>query len=239
MLKKVADKLFRRRQKKTEPSEDLQKQIGHVFRDRGLLETALTHRSIEPDPKKNYERLEFLGDAVLDYVISDRLMRKFPAEDEGFLTQRRSSLVQKSFLAKAGNRLHLHRFLRVSSSVDLRIPSVRENQLANGFEAVLGAVFQDGGMKPAEKLIEALVWNHREEAWQETNFKGVLIEYCHSNSLESPRFVVTRASGPHHRRVFDVAVRIKEKTYGTGRAENRKAAEQEAAQRAYQALTSA
>ena len=136
-------------------------------------------------PRKNYERLEFLGDSVLDLIISEELIKDFPDGDEGLLTERRASLVQKSYLAKIGKLLNLMDSLRINPNVDLKIEKVAEKQLANIFESLLGAIFLDGGLKPCRQLIQSTVWTHREIAWKSTNYKGKLIEYCHSKDIET------------------------------------------------------
>lgn len=98
---------------------ELQRELNYFFRKREYLVQAVTHKSISSEPRKNYERLEFLGDAIIDHIISKKLIKEFPFGDEGLLTQKRSALVQKSFLAKTGERLNLLKYLAVRGSVDL------------------------------------------------------------------------------------------------------------------------
>ena len=116
----------------------LEKKIFYTFRNKNYLNQALTHKSLNTNPRKNYERLEFLGDAVLDIVVSRELMREFPEGDEGLLTQKRAALVQKPYLAKMGSLLQLMDYLKIESNVDLTIEKIAEKQLANIFESLIG-----------------------------------------------------------------------------------------------------
>mgnify|MGYP000870250588 FL=1 len=117
-------------------------------------------------------------------------MREFPEGDEGLLTQKRAALVQKPFLASIGYLLNLMNYLKIEKSVDLKIQKISEKQSANLFEALIGSMYLDGGIEPCRKLILDTIWEHREEAWKSTNYKGKLIEFCHSLEIESPIFTV-------------------------------------------------
>ncbi|MBT3216273.1 MAG: ribonuclease III [Candidatus Marinimicrobia bacterium] len=219
-------------------SHPLEKHLGYSFSNRALLKQAFTHRSITTEPKQNYERLEFLGDAVIDIIISQELMKDFKNEDEGFLTQKRSSLVQKSFLGSMGKKLNLLSHLNIESTVDLNLEKIAEKQAANTYEALVGAIFLDGGLKPARKLILNTLWVNRQEAWKAINYKGQLIELCHILKIGNPRFLVTNVSGPDHQKLFEVYVIIKDDQFPTGIGTNKKTAEQSAAQYALEALSS-
>ncbi len=210
--------------------------IGYRFLDPTILNQAFTHRSIDPTPRKNYERLEFLGDAVIDIVISKELMKEYPAGDEGLLTQKRAALVQKSFLANMGSLLNLLDFLTIDPTVNLEIDKIADRQNANCYEALVGAIFLDNGIDPCRIFIIDTVWRHREEAWKSTNYKGRLIEYCHSLSIGNPRFQITSVTGPEHQKMFEVHVKIGEETYPPGLGSNKKTAEQSAAQNALDTL---
>jgi ribonuclease-3 len=219
-------------------SHPVEKHSGYIFSNKALLKQALTHRSITAVPKQNYERLEFLGDAVIDIIISRELMREFKDGDEGLLTQKRSSLVQKSFLGSMGRKLNLLAHLDIESTVDLKQEKIAERQAANMYEALIGAVFLDGGLKPAKKLILKTIWMNRQEAWKAINYKGQLIELCHTLDIGNPRFLVTNVSGPDHQKLFEVHVKIKDDLFPSGIGTNKKAAEQSAAQYALEALSS-
>ncbi len=214
----------------------LERQINYIFKEPRLLYQAFTHRSVNPRPRENYERLEFLGDAVIDIVVTKALMKEFTEGDEGLLTQKRAALVQKPYLASMGNLLNLLDYLEIEPTVDLKMEKIADRQLANLFEALLGALYLDGGLKPCLNLIMQTVWTHREEAWQATNFKGRLIEFCHSHSIGSPRFQITNVTGPDHHKIFEVHVKIGNNVFPAGLGSNKKTAEQAAAQNALEML---
>ena len=119
----------------------VENKINYLFHNRDYLVQAFTHKSISPLPRKNYERLEFLGDAVIDIIISRELMREFPEGDEGLLTQRRASLVRKSFLAQISKMLDLLDHINIESSVNMNIEKIAEKQQANLYEYIIGAVY--------------------------------------------------------------------------------------------------
>ena len=175
---------------RTESVSSVEKKINYIFHNKDYIRQAFTHKSLDTSPRKNYERLEFLGDAVLDIIVSRELMREFPEGDEGLLTQRRASLVQKPFLATIGHLLDLMDHLKIEHSVNLNIEKIADKQLANLFEALIGAMYLDGGIEPCRRLILDTIWAHKEEAWKSTNYKGKLIEYCHSHEIKNPVFFI-------------------------------------------------
>ena len=219
-----------------DPQPKITKTIDYRFRKPEYLEQALTHRSVTHEPRKNYERLEFLGDAVIDIIISRELMRHYPEGDEGLLTKKRAALVQQSFLATIGNMLDLIDNLTVETSVDLTNEKVASKQQANLLEALIGAVYLDGGIKPAKRIILDTIWRHRNEAWKTINYKGQLIEYCHANAINNPKFNLVNVSGPDHQKMFEVHVTINGHGYPTGVGSDKKSAEQSAAQKALDSL---
>ena len=221
---------------RTEAVTRLEKKINYIFQNKEYLKQAFTHKSVNAIPRKNYERLEFLGDAVLDIIVSRELMREFPDGDEGFLTQRRASLVQKQYLASIGQLLDLLDYIHIENSVNLDVKKIKEKQQANLFEALIGSMFLDGGIDPCRKLIFDTVWAYRKEAWKSTNYKGKLIEYCHSIETESPSFLIKAISGPDHRKTFEIEVKIGSKRFTSGLGTNKKAAEQLAAKLALEEL---
>ena len=214
----------------------LEKKINYIFHNKDFLNQAFTHKSLNTEPRKNYERLEFLGDAVIDIIISRELMRDFPEGDEGLLTQRRAALVQKPYLASIGHLLDLMDYLKIDRSVNLEIEKIAEKQQANLFEALIGAIYLDGGIEPCRRLILETVWTYRQEAWKSTNYKGKLIEFCHSKNIENPLFLVRDISGPDHQRTFEIQVKIGREEYSSGTGTNKKTAEQIAAKLALEEL---
>ncbi len=214
----------------------LEKKINYIFHNKEYLNQAFTHKSLNTEPRKNYERLEFLGDAVIDIIVSRELMRDFPEGDEGLLTQRRAALVQKPYLASIGHLLDLMNYLMIEKSVNLEIEKIAEKQQANLFEALIGAIYLDGGIEPCRKLILETVWTYRHEAWKTTNYKGKLIEYCHSKNIENPLFLVKDITGPDHQRTFEIQVKVGSRKYSSGMGTNKKAAEQTAAKLALEEM---
>ena len=214
----------------------LEKKINYIFHNKEYLNQAFTHKSLNKEPRKNYERLEFLGDAVIDIIVSRELMRDFPEGDEGLLTQRRAALVQKPYLASIGHLLDLMDYLMIEKSVNLEIEKIAEKQQANLFEALIGAIYLDGGIEPCRRLILETVWTYRHEAWKTTNYKGKLIEYCHSKNIENPLFLVKDITGPDHQRTFEIQVKVGSKKYSSGMGTNKKTAEQLAAKLALEEM---
>ena len=228
------DFLFKSSQ--SNPFAALEKICKYRFKNRQYLIQAFTHRSISNQPRQNYERLEFLGDAVIDIVVSRELMREFPEGDEGILTQKRSSLVQKTFLATMGQLLKLLDFVQIESTVDLKEEKIAVKQSANLFEALVGAIYLDGGIEPAKQLILNSIWTHRHEAWKSVNYKGQLIELCHMKQIDNPKFLVSNVSGPDHQKLFEVHVKIGDEIFPSGIGTNKKSAEKHAAQHAMEVL---
>lgn len=228
------DFLFKSSQ--SNPFAALEKICKYRFKNRQYLIQAFTHRSISNQPRQNYERLEFLGDAVIDIVVSRELMREFPEGDEGILTQKRSALVQKTFLATMGQLLKLLDFVQIESTVNLKEEKIAVKQSANLFEALVGAMYLDGGIEPAKQLILNSIWTHRYEAWKSVNYKGQLIELCHMKQIDNPKFLVSNVSGPDHQKLFEVHVKIGDEIFPSGIGTNKKSAEQHAAQHAMEVL---
>jgi len=228
------DFLFKSSQ--SNPFAALEKICKYRFKNRQYLIQAFTHRSISNQPRQNYERLEFLGDAVIDIVVSRELMQEFPEGDEGILTQKRSALVQKTFLATMGQLLKLLDFVQIESTVDLKEEKIAVKQSANLFEALVGAIYLDGGIEPAKQLILNSIWTHRHEAWKSVNYKGQLIELCHMKQIDNPKFLVSNVSGPDHQKLFEVHVKIGDEIFPSGIGTNKKSAEQHAAQHAMEVL---
>jgi ribonuclease III len=218
---------------KSNPTE-IEKIINYHFRDKSLLETSLTHKSIAPTPSNNYERLEFLGDAVLDHVVSEWLFNKYKFDDEGQLTQKRAALVKKQFLAKMATKINLVSFAKTSSSLDIKNEKVSYNLNGNIFESLIGAIFLDGGMKPAETFIYNFLITFENEAVSDDNYKGQLIEYCQDKGITPPKFKIKKVDGPDHDKVFSIETIINENQIFMGEGKSKKEGEQNAARKALQ-----
>ena len=204
---------------------ELCKRIGYQFSDLGLLESALTHASTDGKVKMSYERLEFLGDRVLGLVISDLLIRTYDDENEGELSRRLSSLVDKKCLYFIASEIGLERFVSVGKGTE-----VNQSILADVMEALLGAVFCDGGFEAAsfviEELFTPLLDKNKEPP---TDPKTKLQEWAQAHKLGLPEYREIRRTGPDHQPLFTIAVLLKGFEIRTGEGTSKRIAEQEAA----------
>ena len=212
--------------------KSFEKRIKYTFSHPYYLEKAITHRSIKNHSEGNYERLEFLGDAVIDQAVSNWLFIKYPQSDEGTLTKKRASLVNRAFLAMLGQNLGVLDVLRIEQGVNINDQKVAMNIAADVYEAVVGAIFLDGGMKETSNFIKRTLCLSEHLADENQNYKGQLIEYCHSNNLSVPQFNIVDSKGPEHEKTFIVKVVIPPKQSWVGIGTTKKDAEQDGAQRA-------
>jgi ribonuclease III len=214
---------------------DLQSRLGYTFRNSALLRLALTHPSVAHEqgvPVAHNQRLEFLGDAVLQVVLTRELYEKFPTYGEGPLTKARAKMVNRRSLAEQGRNLALGQYLILSRGEEAHGGRDRGSALADTFEAVLGAIFLDGGFAAAEKFVLA----HFKEASTELsaipvldNPKGELQELLQARSTNAPEYHVIATSGPDHDRIFECTVHHEGKELARGQGKSKKAAESEAA----------
>jgi ribonuclease-3 len=219
--------------------EKLQHNIGYTFRDLDLLETALTHPSYQKDqdePIDHYERLEFLGDSVLDLILAEDLFHRYPNEREGFLGQSRSILARGNSLTQMAKSLELHEFIRISRAEERNNGRKNESTLENALEAVIGAIFLDSNYPTTRSVV--LSWfghytRELESTFDTINPKGNLQEAIQAQSTGSTiEYRLLDSSGPEHRRTFKVAVFIDGKRKGTGMGNSKKKAEEAAAKKA-------
>jgi len=222
--------------------EDLQDKLGYAFRDPTLLTLALTHPSVAHEQgtaMQTNQRLEFLGDAVLQLVLTRELYDKFPGFDEGPLTKARAKLVNRRTLAEHARELGLGSHLVVSRGEELHGGRERLSALADAYEALLGAVFLDGGFDVAREVILRR-FNKAFGALSVIpileNPKGELQELLQATSAEPPQYHVVSATGPDHDRVFECTVHHAGVELARGSGKSKKAAESEAALAALMAL---
>jgi ribonuclease III len=214
---------------------ELQQNLGYVFRNLELLTLALTHPSVAHEqslPLQTNQRLEFLGDAVLQLALTQKLYEQFPAFGEGPLTKARAKLVNRRSLADRARLLGLGRHLILSRGEETSGGRERPSALADTFEAVLGAIFLDGGYALANEFILrefAGAWNEVTDIPMLENPKGELQEYIQAFSSEAPRYQVLSVSGPDHDRLFECTVQHAGVELARGRGKSKKAAESEAA----------
>jgi ribonuclease-3 len=225
--------------------EELEKHLGHRFRNPDLLRHALTHRShaftSEADRFDSNERLEFLGDAVLGFLVNEHLFHDFPRTSEGELTKMKSLLVCRRVLVQSAQRLDLPRYLLVSENASQAGVETRESVLADGVEAVIAAVYLDGGMEAARRMVNRVILEDKEEILEDEdhiNYKSLLQEWIQARYKTPPRYKVSSTSGPDHAKSFSVEVTYRGRTLGRGRGTSKRAAEQEAARKALERLES-
>lgn len=219
------------------PSSALQQRISYVFENAGLLERALTHRSFANENKlsEHNERMEFLGDAVLNLVVSELLMQMRPQSPEGDLSRLRASVVSEQSLASIARSLSLGEFLRLGKGEAQTGGRDKDSLLADCLEALIASLYQDGGLAAASAFI------HRHFSGPLTNApaagsgadsKTDLQELCQERMKTLPEYRVITASGPDHQKEFTVELSIKGEIYGRGIGKSKKEAEQRAAREA-------
>lgn len=211
--------------------------IGYSFQDESLLEEALSHRSASG---RSYERLEFLGDAILNFVIAEILFRRFPQAGEGQLTRLRARLVRRESLAALAREVGLGSHLRLGSGELKSGGRDRESILADALEAVLAAVYRDGGLEPCRDVIERLFETRVRDVSPEDVSKDPktrLQEHLQAAQRPLPEYTVVQTSGAAHQRAFTVRCRIEGLLDEvTGHGSSRRKAEQDAASRALELL---
>lgn len=223
---------------------ELQQRLGHTFRDEALLRLAFTHPSIAHDanaPLPHNQRLEFLGDSVLGLILSGALYEKFPGADEGALTKSRAKLVNAVSLAAHGRTLGLGAHLILSRGEENTGGRERTSALTDAFEALLGAIFLDGGFDAArEFVLREFAAEIRELDLPAgiDNPKGELQELLQAKSPVAPEYEFIAASGPDHDRVFECAVKHAGAELARGTGKSKKAAESAAALAALEKLHS-
>jgi len=220
----------------------LQTRLGYEFRDEGLLRLALTHPSVAhelPGNTPHNQRLEFLGDSVLGLVLTGELYEKFPTLGEGPLTKARAQMVNRRTLAAEARRLGIGEHLILSRGEEASGGRERPSALADAFEALLGAIFLDGGYAAARQFILRCFRDEFGELTEIPNLenpKGELQELLQSRSPEAPQYELTFTSGPDHDRVFECAVFHQSLELGRGRGKTKKEAESQAALAALRSL---
>ena len=216
------------------------------FRDRDLLKRALTHRSYANEnnlpTECNNERLEFLGDAVLELAISEMLMSLYPTFTEGELSKLRAAIVNERQLAELAKEYNVGDYLLLGRGEEQTMGRQKPSLLSDAYEAVLGAIYMDRGYRKARRLIEV----HYKELFVErtpesfyTDYKTELQERVQGIFRTIPQYRLAGEHGPDHRKTFEVEILIKSEIYGRGEGYSKKEAEQKAAQEALQKLEQA
>lgn len=220
--------------------EGLQEILGHRFGDPGLLELALTHESYANERQLetgNNERLEFLGDAVLGVVVCRYLYERHPRLPEGRLAQIKAHLVSTSYLAREARAMHLGDYLLLGRGEDLSEGRTRKNVLADTLEAVIGALYMDGGLTVAEPFVLGLLQEAMDiMEGSQKDFKSLLQEHTQRLHKSLPRYLVVEEEGPPHDRMFQVEVDFLGEVLGSGSGPSKREASQKAAQQALDVL---
>jgi ribonuclease III len=216
----------------------LQQELGYTFSDPGLLLRSLTHVSYERKKEDAHnEVLEFLGDAVLDLAISDLLIRLYPARSEGDLSRMRAALVNSSALAEKATILNLGPLLRLGKGEERSGGRSKPSILAGAFEALLGAVYEDGGYAACRRLVERyFTADLKDKKLGQQDYKTRLQEISQMLFHAPPVYRLVSESGPDHDKCFVTEIAVGGKVLGSGLGKTKKQSEQEAAEKALQEL---
>ncbi|HET7098786.1 MAG TPA: ribonuclease III [Patescibacteria group bacterium] len=219
------------------------KELKDNFKNKELFDLALTHRSWVNEHKgvrSSNERLEFLGDAILEFVVSKEIYEKFPDKEEGYLTALRANLVNTVSLAEVAKTLDLGSFLFLSKGEEDSGGRTNPSLLADTVEAIIGAIFIDRGVVESEVFIrENLLVDLGQRVLQPLkDFKSRLQELVQSQSFPAPKYQVLKESGPDHDKIFELEVWVNGKVWGKGQGKSKATAEQEAAKDAFLAHAS-
>lgn len=226
--------------KKDDPVSKLEKAVKYRFKNRDLITTALSHRSsLKNTGNDSNERLEFLGDAVLGLIVSDFLFKANNNHTEGDLTRMKASLVNEIILARAAGSLKLGDYLFLSADEEKSGGRNKPSITADAFEAVLGAIYLDGGIIAAEKFVKENILDDYMSIIKDKkfkNYKGELLEYMQARGEGMPHYRVADQIGPDHDKVFKVSVYANSELLGEGEGKSKKEAEQQAAKMALKHL---
>ena len=210
--------------------------IRYSFKQAQLLDLALTHPSAVIGSDAHYERLEFLGDAVLDLAIADLLMRQFPNAKEGPLSKLRASIVNARTLALKAQALDIGAMLRLGKGEEKSGGREKVSILAAAFEALIGAIYTDGGIAPAQRVVEFLFTGDIGGPAAERDYKTELQELAYRRFRTQPIYELVSAEGPDHAKRFTTRIRIGSRELGSGTGGSKKQSEQAAARQAIDLL---
>ena len=225
---------------------DVERHLDYVFKNQSLLEQALSHKSYQNEnPEKahgNNERLEFLGDAVLDFVLSDQLMQKYPRDPEGSLSKKRASLVNEDALNDFAMKLQVDDHLKLGKGERKTGGDKNPRLLASAFEALIGAVYRDAGIDQTYKIVADLfaeslgdLGGHPD---YESDYKTRLQEIVQRENHTTPHYQLVNESGPDHQKHFEVKVSVSGEVLAVGGGRSKKNAEQDAARKALEKVES-
>ena len=225
----------------------VQKYIDYRFKNPDHLITALKHRSYvysrEQSGVHSNERLEFLGDAVLDLVVGEFIYHKYPGRREGQLTQLRSTLVNRKALARQARVMKLGRYVLLSTSEARSGGRFRHSILSDAYESIIGAIYLDGGLQPVRRflrrtLLQELSEERPSDIDDSRNYKSALLEFTQGEGIGQPEYRVDSAVGPDHEKIFTIEVFVAGNPVSKGTGTSKKNAEQDAARQAVEQLQS-
>tara|TARA_Y100000389_G_C17461924_1_gene522413 strand:- start:3089 stop:3967 length:879 start_codon:yes stop_codon:yes gene_type:complete len=215
---------------------NIEKILGFKIHNVHFYKKAFIHKSMQKTTKCSNERLEFLGDAVLNLIIAEYVYNKYEGEDEGFLTKVRTKLVNGKILSSFSKKTKIDELIVTSKQLNTK---QKENTkiLEDAFEAFIGAIYSDLGMDKTQKFVIELVEKliDFDTLLIDDNFKDILLRYSQKNSLD-PEYEVTTVEGPPHKREFTIVVKLNKKEYSIGKGSTKKNAEQEAAKKTLMSL---
>lgn len=218
----------------------LEKTIGYQFQDKSLLKLAMTHSSYANEKRLGKlgcnERVEFLGDAVLEIVSSELLYKKYPSLPEGELTKKRASVVCEQALAMCAREFHLPEYLFLGKGEDMTGGRNRDSIVSDATEALIGAIYLDGGFANAKEFVMKFILNDIEHRQLFFDSKTILQEIVQENGQDSVTYHLIREEGPDHNKKFTVEAQVKGEILGTGSGHTKKAAEQAAAYEAVKSI---
>jgi len=218
-----------------EKFKKLESIIGSAPDKKQIYLEALIHRSyLEENDQLNFsnERLEFLGDSVLNLVIGEYLFNKFPEEEEGFLTKVRAKLVNRNALSQTAELLNLGDLLILSTNVPKSVAHSSKSILSDAFEALIGALYLDKGLETCKQFVQKNILEpalKNGEYLIDENYKSQLLEHAQANKLDAPVYQIISEEGPHHNKTFTAEVILEGKVLGNGTGKSKKEAEQNAA----------
>ncbi len=216
---------------------ELEKRLGYSFRNKELIIEALTHKSYKKP--YNNERLEFLGDAVLDLIVGEYLFEKFPESNEGVLSKTRASLVNENGFTMIAKRIGLGQYIYLSPAEENNNGRNKSSLLSNAFEAVMGAIYLEGGLETVKKIVIGLLnETHKKIDLQSLSrdFKTALQELTQATHGVTPTYELIRSFGPDHQKEFEVAITLNGETIAAGQGKSKKDAQQKAAKVALEKL---
>ena len=215
----------------------LEKRLNYIFKNKQLIIEALTHKSYKKP--YNNERLEFLGDAVLDLIVGEYLFSKFPNSNEGFLSKIRASLVNESGFTLLAKAINLGNYIFLSPAEENNNGRKKPSLLSNAFEAIIGAIYLEGGLQAARKIAVALLEENYPQIDLQSlskDYKTALQELTQATHGVTPSYELLSSFGPDHKKEFEIAVILDNTTIATAKGKSKKEAQQRAAQIALEAL---